>query len=604
MDEERKDIVAGIYIRVSTEDQAREGFSLGEQEEKLKALCDYKGYKIYRVYKDAGISAKDMEHRPEFQQMLKDMRDKKINAIVAYKLDRVTRSVRDLEELISELEANKCYLICDRDDVNTSTANGRFFVRMLTVLSQLEIEIVSERTKFGLVGAIKQGHFPGKPPFGYKHVNKKLVIDHSTSWVVEKIFELYRNGLSFQKVANYLNDNAILGRTNWSDGNVEKIIDNKIYKGDYEQYKVDKTRESIIYVDVVDPIIPRYIWDECQDQKVKNQRTYSRNRNYIFFQKLICPHCGRIMKCKGSGAHDGRYMYYNCEFCRYNLNEAKVEKRFVQILTNLLRIDEEYNNYFLPIFAKNSKKPAVSDLSKEIADLSKQRERIKAAYTTGVIELEDLDESIKVINEKLTHLRYEQEKQIEIDSGKQFSIEEVMINRDKSSHPLNDFKNTQFLLNEWKQKTDIDKQYFVNRYIESITIEKKDNSVDGLVIKDIKLKDFTKMRAKNLLINGLLEFSHRVKIKGKEEVIRSNMAITPEEFEKYKNEIDKQEEIGYTLLDGEYNLMETDVYEIHQEGIEDKTIFKMIPIVHYDEQGNFDGKYKIAIVYSNWKTIE
>lgn len=297
-------------------------------------------------------------------------------------------------------------------------------------------------------------------------------------------------------------------------------------------------------------------------------------------------------------------MYYNCKFCRYNLNEAKVEKRFVQILTNLLRIDEEYNNFFLPIFAKNSKKPAVSDLSKEIADLSKQRERIKTAYTTGVIELEDLDEFIKVINEKLTHLRYEQEKQIEIDSGKQFSIEEVMINRDKSSYPLNDFKNTQFLLNEWKQKTDIDKQYFVNRYIESITIDKKDNSVDGLVIKDIKLKDFTKMRAKNLLINGLLEFSHRVKIKGKEEVIRSNMAITPEEFEKYKNEIDKQEEIGYTLLDGEYNLMETDVYEIHQEGIEDKTIFKMIPIVHYDEQGNFDGKYKIAIVYSNWKTIE
>ena len=604
MDEERKEITAGIYIRVSTEDQAREGFSLGEQEEKLKALCDYKGYKIYRVYKDAGISAKDMEHRPEFQQMLKDMRDKKINAIVAYKLDRVTRSVRDLEELISELEANKCYLICDRDDVNTSTANGRFFVRMLTVLSQLEIEIVSERTKFGLVGAIKQGHFPGKPPLGYKHVNKKLVIDHSTSWIIEKIFDLYRNGLSFQRVANYLNDNAILGRTNWSDGNVEKIIDNKIYKGDYEQYKVDKSRESIIYVDVVDPIIPRYLWDECQDQKIKNQRTYSRHRTYIFFQKLICPHCGRIMKCKASGSHDGRYMYYNCEFCRYNLNEAKVEKRFVQILTNLLRIDEEYNNYFLPIFAKKSKKTAVSDLSKEISDLSKQRERIKTAYATGVIELEDLNDSLKVINEKLSHLRYEQEKQIEIDSSKQFSIEEVMINRDKSSYPLNDFKNTQFLLNEWNQKDDTDKQYFVNRYIESITIEKTDNTADGLVIKDIKFKDFTKMQFTQLALNGLLEFSHRVNIKGKEEIIRSNMAITPEEFEKYKKEIDKQDEIGYTLLDGEYDLPNTDVYEIHQEGIEDKTIFKMVPIVHYDEQGNFDGKYKIAIIYSNWKTIE
>ena len=115
--------VAGIYIRVSTEDQAREGFSLGEQKEKLEALCKYKGYEVYKVYKDAGISAKDITHRPQFQKMLEDMKAGKINYIVAYKLDRVTRSVKDLETLISTLEQYHCYLICDRDDVNTSTAN-------------------------------------------------------------------------------------------------------------------------------------------------------------------------------------------------------------------------------------------------------------------------------------------------------------------------------------------------------------------------------------------------------------------------------------------------------------------------------------------------
>ena len=125
MKEDKK--VAGIYIRVSTEDQAREGFSLGEQEEKLRSLCQYKEYEIYNVYKDAGISAKDMEHRPQFQQMLEDMKKGKINYIVAYKLDIVTRSVRDLEELISLLEEYNTYLVCDRDDVNTSTANGRLF---------------------------------------------------------------------------------------------------------------------------------------------------------------------------------------------------------------------------------------------------------------------------------------------------------------------------------------------------------------------------------------------------------------------------------------------------------------------------------------------
>src|SRR5574344_1375959 len=190
MNEERK--VVGIYIGVSTEDQAREGFSLGEQEEKLLQLCSFKDLEVYKIYKDAGISAKDMEHRPQFQAMLQDMKEGKINYIVADKRDRITRSGRDLEELISVLEQYNCFLPCDRDDVNTSTANGRFFVRMLTVLSQLEIEIVSERTKFGLNGAIKSSHLPGKCPFGYyRDTDKTLKINNSTKDLVIRIFEMY-----------------------------------------------------------------------------------------------------------------------------------------------------------------------------------------------------------------------------------------------------------------------------------------------------------------------------------------------------------------------------------------------------------------------------
>ena len=123
------------------------------------------------------------------------MKAGKLNYIVAYKLDRVTRSVRDLEVLITTLEDYHCFLICDRDDVNTSTANGRFFVRMLTVLSQLEIEIVSERTKFGLNGDIKSGHIPGKCPFGYyRDTDKILKINNSTKDLVIRIFEMYLEG--------------------------------------------------------------------------------------------------------------------------------------------------------------------------------------------------------------------------------------------------------------------------------------------------------------------------------------------------------------------------------------------------------------------------
>ena len=282
--------VAGIYIRVSTEDQAREGFSLGEQKEKLEGLCKYKGYEIYKVYKDAGISAKDMTHRPQFQAMLEDMKAGKINYIVAYKLDRVTRSVRDLETLISTLEKYHCYLICDRDDVNTSSANGRFFVRMLTVLSQLEIEIVSERTKFGLGGAIKAGHIPGPCPYGYyRDSDKTIKIDNSTKDIVIRIYQMYLEGKSYQQIASILNDEDVPSpvKSKWCDSTIEKIINNRIYMGDFERYKKDKDRESEIYMNVVPPIISRAMWEDTQNQKGKNQRSYSRHRVYIFFQKLI-----------------------------------------------------------------------------------------------------------------------------------------------------------------------------------------------------------------------------------------------------------------------------------------------------------------------------
>ncbi len=104
MNDEKK--IAGLYIRVSTEDQAREGFSLPEQEKRLRAMCEYKGYEIYKVYKDAGISAKTGNTRPAFEELLQDIRDKKCNTIVVLKLDRLTSSVFDWEKIIRFLEEN------------------------------------------------------------------------------------------------------------------------------------------------------------------------------------------------------------------------------------------------------------------------------------------------------------------------------------------------------------------------------------------------------------------------------------------------------------------------------------------------------------------
>jgi len=204
MNEEKKK--CGLYMRVSTEDQAREGFSLPEQKERLEAFCKFKGYEIVDYYQDAGISAKTGNHRPEFERLKDDIRAKRINTIVALKLDRITRSIYDWENLMTFLDENNAYLDCVNDEINTTSANGKMISRLLMSVSQNEIERTSERTKIGMAGAIKNGHIPHKAPLGYKHEDKKLVIDYATKDIIVKIFDLYYNGLSYKKISNLFNE--------------------------------------------------------------------------------------------------------------------------------------------------------------------------------------------------------------------------------------------------------------------------------------------------------------------------------------------------------------------------------------------------------------
>ena len=221
MNEEKK--IAGLYIRVSTEDQAREGFSLPEQEKRLRAMCEYKNYEIYKVYKDAGISAKTGNKRPAFEELLQDIKDKKCNTIVVLKLDRLTRSVYDWENIIKFLEENNAYLDCANDDINTTNANGKMISRILMSVSQQEIERTSERTKVGLSGAIKAGHIPARAPLGYKHGDRLLVPDPLTKDIIIRIFNLYFEGCTYFKIAKIYNEEKILGKTNWKD-KFEKLI--------------------------------------------------------------------------------------------------------------------------------------------------------------------------------------------------------------------------------------------------------------------------------------------------------------------------------------------------------------------------------------------
>ena len=607
--EEKK--IAGIYIRVSTEDQAREGFSLGEQEEKLRQLCKYKGFEIFKVYKDTGISAKDMKNRPAFQTMLEDMKNGLINYIVAYKLDRVTRSVRDLEVLISTLEKYHCYLICDRDDVNTSTANGRFFVRMLTVLSQLEIEIVSERTKFGLNGAIKAGHIPGKCPLGYyRDKDKTLKIDNSTKDIVVRIFEMYLEGKSYQTIANILNKEKVLYPEvkHWIDSSVNRIINNKIYMGDYERYKYDNDRETELFMDVVPAIITRAMWEEVQKQKETNQRAYCRNRVYIFFQKLVCPNCGQIMTCKGTGGKKSKYMYYYCDTCKLYYNEDEIENCLIDYILDLVEYDFHVKKYFYPILAEK-KDDESRKIDEEIKKLQQQKDRLKKAYMNGILEMEDFSEDYKLIEEKLSILENKRIDALDFDKetyNPQHLIAERDIEREKlTEHEM--YKDV--LLKLWTMKSKDEKQAFISKFIDNATLKK--NTDGSFEIDKINFRSSFIEQIDKLYDKGIVDVPNMIERDGKFEDIKVSVNMNKDQLDDYLSSLKKELDISYMDL-GEYYFHDdkidenydtkTQVAKIRNRAIEFKLKKnqKVIRLVAMKEFKNYmarpEGKLRLGLV--------
>ncbi len=369
MNEEKK--LCGIYMRVSTEDQAREGFSLPEQKERLEAYCKFNNYKIVEYYTDAGISAKTGNKRPEYDRMLEDGRQGKINMIIALKLDRITRSTRDWETLMDYLEKYNVNIAFVNDDINTTTANGKMVSRIMMSVSQNEIERTSERTIIGLEGAIKKGHIPARAPLGYKHVDKKLVPDSLTKDIVIRIYNLYYDGLTYNTIAKIFNEEKVYDKTNWKDTSILKIISNVVYKGDYIQGKT--TKNPRYFENVVEPIISKELWENCQVQKKKNQRNYMRSQTYIFLQKLKCPKCGRILA--GGASHkiksDRWYYYYRCEKCRGNIREHEIENSIKEMLSDIFEYDSVVNEFFLPVLQNKIHNPK-EDYEKEITNLIKR----------------------------------------------------------------------------------------------------------------------------------------------------------------------------------------------------------------------------------------
>lgn len=589
MNEEKK--VAGLYIRVSTEDQAREGFSLPEQEKRLRAMCEYKNYEVYDVYEERGISAKTGNYRPEFERLLQDVRDKKVNTIVVLKLDRLTRSVSDWEKILTFLEENDAYLDCANDEINTTNANGKMISRILTSVSQQEIERTSERTKIGLAGAIKVGHIPHMAPLGYKHEDKKLVIDYATKDVAIRIFNMYHDGLSYKKISNILNEEKVLDKTNWRDSTILNILENPIYKGDFIHGR--RTKKPTYYFDVVEPLVSKEYWEECQVQQKKNSRSFQRTLTYLFMQKLKCPKCKRILGGKATTKKNGNsYYYYYCHDCKISFKESEIEKTIDEYMDSIVEYDSVVNQYFLPMIKQKIENPK-EELEKELKSQKSKFDRIREAYINEVFTLNEYNQERKKVEDIINDLETKLN-ETEVCEKLKFTPNDILVKRDidfinSIKYPDKYKQRNKF----WNEYTRDEKAELIMKYIEEIELtDKYGNYTD---VEFIKFRESIANTSNDLYFKGYYDRyvpSLFGNIYGK---IRFSEYLPEEEMAQQIMRLRQFYDVGY--YEATYSVKDKVFYFNFLE--DKKTIVRVFPLEDYrkiDPDEKMD-TYNLGVLY-------
>ncbi len=250
----------GIYVRVSTEEQAQHGFSVRAQIEKLTYYCEkIKNWVIFDIYIDEGISGKNIKERPSLIRMIDDIKNKKVNNVLVFKIDRLTRSTKDLIDLIELFNMFDCDFNSLNESIDTATATGRMFVKIIGIFAEFERENIVERVKLGIDRKVKEGYTlsTSVAPYGYNRPKgeKTLIIKNDESIIVKKIFDLFLKNVSIEEIVNYLIFNNIKTKKNrkWTYKTVKLILTNSTYIGKVrhglntkEYYENDGYHDSIV----------------------------------------------------------------------------------------------------------------------------------------------------------------------------------------------------------------------------------------------------------------------------------------------------------------------------------------------------------------------
>lgn len=441
---------AAIYTRVSTEEQRNEGCSLEAQQEELISYAQRKGYTIYDVYSDGGYSGKDY-NRPEIQRLFRDMTANKFEAIIVWRLDRLSRSNKDILTLIDdELTPRGIKLLVSTCDIDSSTIEGKMFISLQGTFAEYERNVIINRVKAGMKKKASNGEFNGGIMLGYDVVDKKLVPNEAEAKIVREIFELRAEGHGYKTITNIMNSSGHKTKkgNNFSTIAIKTILNNKEYAGlntwgKKEDWNIKRRKGK---VDVMperkgshQPIISMELWEKVQAVNKANAEVFtpikSYSGNFFLSGVLKCPVCGAgmVMSKNKKRGNKGFYRYYMCQAyhqkgkvaCSSNLVVADwIEQEVLNVLKELIadmdlvedildKIDEGYKRDKTPLEAN------LNELNLRKAEHEKKINSLDEKYLAGELEvanfnrlssklqseIDEMTEMIEEVERELTKLQ-------------------------------------------------------------------------------------------------------------------------------------------------------------------------------------------------------
>lgn len=398
-----------LYIRVSTQEQAQEGYSVGEQKERLIAYCKAHDWLISEIYVDPGYSGSNL-NRPAIQKLIADI--KNCDIVLVYKLDRLSRSQRDTLYLIEDIFLpNNADFVSVQESFDTSTPFGKAMIGLLAVFAQLEREQIKERTKMGRIARAKSGlhHGGGYIPIGYNYDNGKLVVNPYEAEQVRKIYEWYIAGESLAGITERLHAASYTNRYgSWSSwSSVRSVLSNKTYTGQlrFGEVIIENAHEAIITKEQFE------MAQRIHEKRHEKYGMTSFKSKHLLTGLLFCGCCGARYYKKNTG----RYEYYICysrskqilkmvkdPHCK-NRNwkaqelELKVEEKVRELLNSPEMAKEivEARKPKAPVPIKNI------EIDKRIREIDRQISKLMELYQRDDIPTDVLGESInKLYNEK------------------------------------------------------------------------------------------------------------------------------------------------------------------------------------------------------------